>query len=149
MDCIFIILAAFMASSCITTICQACQALFEGEWRGDTSDKYGTTTTFEKRAESGATIKLQHHNMLQLELSASNGCSMCVLILREFERRNGPERLRSLREADYPRAQIWCSDPGDAIFRIRFAYPFGTSPQRHWCFMLMRVAQSDRGIATI
>lgn len=138
-----------MASSCIPTICQACQPLFEGEWRGHTSNKYGPTTTFEKRAESGATIELRHHNVLQLELSASNGCSMCVLVLRELERRNGPEQLRSLREADYPGAQIWCFESNDAIFQIRFDYPIGTSPQSHWCFMLMKVPQSDRGIATI
>ena len=140
-----------MASSCISTICQACQALFKGKWRGHTSNKYVPMTKFEKRAESGATIELQHHNMLQLELSASNGCSMCVLDLREFERRNGPERLRSLREADYPGAQIWiwCSEPDYAIFHMQFNYPVGTSPHSHWCFMLIRVAQSDQGIATI
>jgi len=148
-DCLFIILAVFMTSSCILTICQACQTLFEEEWRDHTSQKYESTITFEKRAESDATIELQHHNVLQLKLSVTNDCSMCVLVLRELERRNEPERLRSLREANYLGAQIWCSKPNDAIFRIRFDYSIETFLKSHWCFMFMKIAQSNRGIAII
>ena len=142
-----------MANTSSTSICQECQVFLTGYWRLDPESE----SEYHRLDESGQRIGLRHHNLCQLEKCASNGCPMCVLILREVGRWNESEDLLRLRDAEFPGAEILLMSPGrqksapgpwKGDVSIRFKYMDGDSGESCWCFMRIAHAQSCQGMYT-
>ena len=138
-------------------VCQACQSLFDGYWQRRDQKRRSQLSKYKKIDESGQKIKLRHHNVPALEQSAGDGCSMCVLILRELERWNSNEELRRLQKPEYPGARVSIFGPNrdqdqaprtkETEVYARFLYKIGTSAHKIWCFMELRLASMNQGIS--
>ena len=136
-------------------LCSPCWNLFDGHWQcGEEEEERSFYIDCLRRDKEGREIALKHHNVLALELSAREGCPMCVLILREAEGSIGAENLSLLRESSYPDAHLSVDvqkrtrkehlDTWDQNPFVRFLYNVGISGREFWCFMHVKRVRSPQ-----